>query len=83
MYNRSFSGFGGCYGYDLFYSGWNLLILLGFVLVLITVIALFLSYRKRGGSDETTMELLKMKFVKGEITEDEFLKKKAFLKGDK
>lgn len=77
MYGRGYFLDGGCFG--LFGSWWNIIILVGVLFVIASVIYFARSNSKKLVSNEDALETLKLKFVHGEITEDEYLKRKSVL----
>jgi putative membrane protein len=55
------------------FNGWYSLIMVG---VLIIIVALILMFRKKNKSGNQALDTLKVLYVKGEITEEEYLKRK-------
>lgn len=92
MYNRGTGGWGSCFGdglgymNNLMHSGWGLLMMIGALLVtaLIIVIIIVLVRRSHqsqpGAYGDNSLELLNERFVKGEITEDEYERMKKILR---
>jgi putative membrane protein len=90
MYGRGFNnnGFygngnyysnGNCFGYGMFNNGWNIIILIG-VLIIIALVTYFLvQNNKKRTINNNALENLKMKYIQGEITEEEYLKRKDIL----
>ena len=82
MFNRFYQRFGGygMHGYGMGFMGifWILLLIL-FVLV---IWKLFSNSQKTNptSNEDTALELLKKEFAKGNITEEEFERKKRLLK---
>lgn len=72
------SGYCGLGYGDSFYGIWPMLILIG---VVILVIVLILSRKKRDQHKDNSMDMIKMMYAKGEITEEEYLRKKSILEG--
>ncbi len=78
----------GNYMYDEFacsqyagnmFGGWHILIMVGIIIV---VIALVLFARKKyKGNDTQALNTLKMLYVNGDITEEEYLKRKSVIQG--
>jgi putative membrane protein len=67
------------YGYDMM-NGFGIWggIIMGFgLLVLVLVVVYF--YKQNNNTNSDALELLKMKFAKGEITEEEYVNKKSVL----
>ncbi len=82
MYKMGFFGRGfNCFGPEGFFfaSPWMMGISILVLVVVAVVIIKTLKNRSNNGNDEA-LELLKIKFVKGEISEEEYLKKKSVLK---
>lgn len=77
MYGNGWNGNSGCsfLGGGAF-SGWYYLIIFG---VVITVIALIFLSRRRNSQGIQAISTLKELFVKGEITEEEYLKRKNII----
>jgi putative membrane protein len=86
-YGRGFGGGNGGYGnfnclnnfgYGYF-GGWGILIMIG-VLILTALLIFFIVHNKNKKlQNQSAMETLKMKYVQGEITEEEFLRRKSLL----
>ena len=53
-------------------------IIMGIFLLILILVAIYV-YRKNNDTSSSALELLKMKFVKGEITEEEYINKKNTL----
>lgn len=88
MHSRDFfsGGIGerGChYGYGIMYGGWNMIIAIGvFVVISILIYFLLRNNKKKAmvnQSSHSSLEALKMKFVQGEITEEEYYKRKNII----
>jgi len=71
-------GHGMMYGYG-FGAGLMGFMMLAWILLIVAVV--YFVYKKFGSgkSDSEALDLLKLKFVKGEITEEEYLNKKNIL----
>ncbi|MGM0396812.1 MAG: SHOCT domain-containing protein [Bacillota bacterium] len=78
MFNRGFYRFGPGSGYG-FFGGWDLLIGIGIVLGVLALILWLRSRRDATNNDDSHLEILKDKFIRGEITEEEYLSKKNIL----
>ena len=79
MLTRGFGSIGTfCGGSGLWYTGaW---IGLGLVFVAaVVVIAVLASRKKRSGGSEAALEALKLRYVKGELTEEEYYKMKELI----
>lgn len=76
---NGFSGNNGCFGYGFMNNGWNMLIVVGVFLAIALLIYFLVHNRKKVISNQSTVEILKMKYVQGEITEEEYLKRKNVL----
>lgn len=75
MYGNGWSGFNGChFGFGYGYFGmWQFLIVIGVVLLIYAVVI----YRKSKSSNTSdAVEKLRMLYVSGEITEEEYLERK-------
>lgn len=79
MFGRGYLGNNICFGNNFMGNGLYFIVMIGvFLLIVATII--YLSRRNtRRKVDSNAFELLKMKFVQGEITEEEYLKRKIFL----
>jgi len=53
-------------------------IIMGFGILILILGAIYL-YKQNNNNNSDALELLKMKFVKGEITEEEYINKKSIL----
>lgn len=69
-----------------FYNSWcNMgsgiwpMFILWFIFIFAVVIGLYFIFRKRPSKDNDALEILKIKFAQGELTEEEYLSKKETL----
>ncbi len=79
MHGGRMSSFGGYFGHSFLGSGWNWLIGIGVVLIIAAVAYLVVKGGKKKAVSNEALEVLSLKFVKGEITEEEYLKSKNVL----
>lgn len=82
MWSRGFNSFRGCFGSGFggfFNSGWNMLIAAGIILIIATTVFFLVRRNRSTVSSSSALELLTMKYVKGEITEEEYLRRKDVL----
>jgi putative membrane protein len=91
MYYRGFDSFGRCFsnwGWNSGYmnSGWGILMMVGTLIVaaLIVVLIIALIKKNRSGNmrtdDQESLDMLNDRFVRGEISEEEYLKIKKILR---
>lgn len=73
MYNN------GYWGHGFMSSGWSWMIAIGAVLLIVAVIYLSVNRNKNQRSGYNALESLKTKYANGEITEDEYLKRKKII----
>lgn len=67
MFNRGFIGNSGCFGLGYF-GIWQWLIVIGVVLIAFY----FITKNKKNDKSDLAMSILREKFAKGEISEEEF-----------
>lgn len=85
MYGRGFErfgdGFNGCFGYNSgFFGGFGMMIGMTALLVIgILLIVFFIKKSRHQQSNNAALETLKMRYIQGEITEEEFLAKKKII----
>ncbi|WP_461206328.1 SHOCT domain-containing protein [Clostridium sp. DL1XJH146] len=80
MFNRGYFGNRGCFGYGIM-GGWSSLIMIGFAIVIIIVALILWNKRKNfSDNDDQILYELKLKYVQGEISEEEYLSRKNVLK---
>lgn len=79
MYGRGYQGNNVCFGNNLMGSGWHFFIMAGVLLLIVAIIIFIVRKNTHGQVNNAAFELLKMKFVQGEITEEEYLKRKNTL----
>lgn len=78
-YGRGFFGPGGCFGFG---SGLWFPYVVGAILLVIGILMIFMILKKKNNTSHISseaIEMLKMKYVNGEITEDEYLKRKSVI----
>lgn len=81
-FNRGFDGFsrwGGCFnrGYFGYFGPWTMMIGWGIAILIVALIVWAVLKKKR--ENDPILLSLKEKFVRGEITEEEYLSKKRTL----
>jgi putative membrane protein len=78
-YGRGFSFPGGCFGFG---SGLWFHYVIGGVLLIVGILIVIMILKKKNNTSHISseaIEMLKMKYVKGEITEEEYLKRKSVI----
>jgi len=87
MFGRGYNGFGrfgggmhGYFGNGFMYGGWGMLIACAAIIVL-AVVAFIIIVRKKNHrhAGSAALDELKIRFAKGEISEEEYLRKKKIL----
>jgi putative membrane protein len=66
-------------GYGFMNGGWNWLIGIGVLLIIVAVTYLIVKKNKNTAINSNALESLKAKFAQGEITEEEYKKRKSVL----
>lgn len=81
MFNRGFGGFNYCSWYTnrFFYGGWGMLALAGIALAAGILIFLIMKNNKKRDTSKDALERLKIRYVNGELSEEEYLQKKKVL----
>lgn len=72
-------GYGPCFGYNGFGGFWHLMVFAGIALIILAIVFYGVQRKNTVRAHESVLEALKMKFVQGEITEEEYLKRKNTL----
>ena len=84
MYGRGYTGRGfgenaKCFGYGFMNNGWSMLFAIVVLLIIALLIYFIVHNRNKKVSKNSVFEALKMKYVQGEISEEEYLKRKDVL----
>ncbi len=79
MYNRGFFQSGNWMGHGFWLNGWSWLIIIGFLLIVVAVTYLLVKKNKKIDTSSEALEILKFKYAKGEITEEEYVNRKNVL----
>ena len=83
MYYRFFDHMGSYWPHSFFYNPWGIVLsALAIAAVVVLVVVLVKALKKKnngGGGNDDVLEILKTKYVSGEITEEEYMKKKKIL----
>lgn len=81
MFNRGFGGFNHClwFGNRFFFGGWGMLALAGIILAAGILIYLIMKSSHKRNASTDALERLKIRYVHGELSEEEFLQKKKVL----
>ncbi len=77
-FNQGFNSNGLCPGFGYFNSGWSLIIGIGLIITIAILFYFFVHNKKKKTSSEA-LEILKLQFVKGEILEEEYFRRKSLL----
>jgi len=78
MHGRGYFDNYGYFGHG-YYNGWEPFIGIGILLIVLAVVYLLVKRTRKAALNSNVIELLKLKYVKGEITEEEYLKQKKVL----
>jgi putative membrane protein len=65
--------------HGLWFSGWNWLIGIGVLLLVVAVTYLIVKRNRKTETNSDALEILKLKYAKGEITEEEYISRKNVL----
>ena len=81
MYGRGYNGFNSCikYGFGFMNSGIGMLLMLVFILILTIGVIFFVSRNNRHKLSNDTLVALKIRLAKGEISEDEYIRRKNII----
>ncbi|MCE5195874.1 MAG: hypothetical protein LLG09_01905 [Negativicutes bacterium] len=81
MFLRGTNEIGRCLGFGsrFLMGGWMMLIMAAVLLLVIFTILHFTGKKSKNQANADILDLLKMKLAKGEISEEEYLRKKNFL----
>lgn len=81
MFGNGYNGIGNCFGFGngLMHSGWGMIIMLGISALIVAGVILIAKKKGHHQSDNAVLEALKMKLAKGEISEEEYLRRKIVL----
>lgn len=78
MFARGAYGIGRCFAGGYF-GPWHMLIAAGFIIGIAAIVVMLIQRRHKGGADDDLLALLKERYVRGEITEEEYKTKKNAL----
>jgi putative membrane protein len=76
MFGSGFNLLNSCFGYGAGFMNYGMILLTAIVIM---IIAFFVSKRNKRNSDNYALETLKIRLAKGEITEDEYFRRKNIL----
>ncbi len=78
MFARGAYGIGRCLGGG-FFGPWHMMIGLGILIAVAAVIILLVRKNKATGNDDDLLAMLKERYVRGEISEEEYISKRNTL----
>jgi putative membrane protein len=78
MFSRGAYGIGRCFAGGYF-GPWHMLIAAGFVIGVAALIIMLVQKKRNNGNDDDLLAMLKERYVRGEITEEEYTTKKNAL----
>ena len=77
MFTRGFGGIGSfCRGFGAMYPGVWVALAAVFIAALVVIIVLSVTKKHRQGASDSTTDALKLRYIKGELTEEEYMKMK-------
>lgn len=81
MLGNRYDGIEECFGYGigLMNGGWGMIIMLGITALIIAGAIILAKKKGNRNTDNIVLDALKMKLAKGEITEDEYIRRKSIL----
>lgn len=77
-YNQGFYGNRACPGLGFFNNQWGIIAGIGIVVIIALLFILFVHNKKKRVSYEA-LEILKLQYVKGEISEEEYYRRKSLI----
>lgn len=77
-FNQGLSNNRLCSGFGYFNNGWSIIAGIGLIIAIALLFYLFIYNNKKRTSSEA-FETLKLQFVKGEISEEEYVRRKSLL----
>lgn len=83
MYGRGYAGDFGCFGNGFFNSGWGFFIGIGTLLIVGAVIYLLVKRNNKISSNDNVLEILNLRYAKGELSVEEYLQRKKVLSDSK
>lgn len=79
MFFRGYNGFsGGCFN-NMAGGGWLSILFFGLIIIAAIVLVLVLVKSGKSTTKNNALDSLKMKYINGEISEEEYLKRKDVL----
>ena len=78
-FNQGFNGNGICRGLGNFQSVWGIVIGIGVIITIALLFYVFVHNNKKKNSASEALETLKLHYVKGEISEEEYLRRKSLI----
>jgi uncharacterized membrane protein len=81
MYGRGYNLFNNCFGYGAGYinHGIGMFLMIGFILLAAMAFILFVTKINKRKSGNYALEALKVRLAKGEISEDEYYRRKNII----
>ena len=80
MFGRGYNGINSCIGnFGFMHNGLGMVVMILAILLISVAIILLLTKYKRNRAEDGAMEELKLRLVKGEISEDEYINRKKLI----
>ena len=82
MFGRGYNGFSNCFGIGsgFMHGGWGIIMMAAFILLAVIAVIFIVKRTGHRQSSNEALQALKKRFAEGEISEEEYLKKKKILK---
>ncbi|NMA84885.1 MAG: SHOCT domain-containing protein [Epulopiscium sp.] len=78
-FNNGYHGNGFCPSFGVFHNGGSIIVGLGIVITIALVFYLFAYNNKKKRISSEALESLKLQYVKGQLSEEEYLRRKSLI----
>jgi len=77
-FSQGFNGYGTCPAFGYFHNGWSVVVGIGLLVTIALLFYIFVHNKKKRISSDA-LEILKLQYVRGEISEEEYLRRKSLV----
>lgn len=79
FFNQGFYGNGVCRGLDNIQNVWGIVVGIGVIITIALLFYVFVHNNKKKRPSSEALEALKLHYAKGDISEEEYLKRKSII----